>query len=400
MSIKALQYILSSIAIATGYSLLSAGEWSGYVTAETRLFEHSPLLQEQEDGASAAIILEPEFYTEWEDGDRAFEITPYVRLDSHDSERDLFDLREMSYLIVSGDWEIRFGVSKVFWGVAESQHLVDTVNQTDFVASPDGEDKLGQPMIHVVRVTPLGDFELFLLPGFRERTFPGREGRLRSSLWVDTDRPLYESAAEESHVDGALRWFNIVGDFDIGLHYFRGTNREPLMLLGVDGNGNQVLRPFYEQMDQVGLDLQYTKEGWLLKFEGIARETTSTEFSAMVGGFEYTFYGLGGTAIDAGLLAEGHFDSRGSNAPTLFNRDLFIGTRLTWNDDADTALVAGGFVDLDSESVFARVEFERRIGSSYKLEFEVQKLTNIAPRDPLFGLRRDSYAQLSLSRYW
>jgi len=379
---------------------LDAGEWSGYVTAETRIFESAPLHSGQNDGVSAAAILEPEFYADWKDGDRAFEFTPYFRVDTHDAERNLIDLRELSHLIVNGDWEVRFGISKVFWGVAESQHLVDTINQTDLVANPDGEDKLGQPMIHVVRVTPMGDFGLFLLPGFRERAFPGCEGRLRSNLWVDTDNPIYESAAEEGHVDGALRWFNIVGDFDIGLHYFRGTRRDPLFIPGLDDSGISVLRPYYEQMDQIGLDLQYTKEGWLLKLEGIARDTSSESFSAMVGGFEYTLYGIAGTTIDAGILAEAHFDSRGSHAPNPFNKDLFLGMRLTWNDDADTALVAGGFVDLDNGSVFGRVEFERRIGSRHKIEFEIQKLTNISVRDPFFDLRRDSYAQLSVSQYW
>lgn len=379
---------------------LEAGEWSGYATAEVRVFERSPLFNGQKSGTSAAAILEPEFYMEWEEGDRAFEFTPYFRLDSHDKERNSIDLRELSYLVVDGDWEVRFGVSKVFWGVAESQHLVDTINQTDLVANPDGEEKLGQPMVQVVRVTRMGDFSLFLLPGFRERTLPGSEGRLRSSVTVDTNMPLFESSAEEDHVDGALRWFNILGDFDVGLHYFRGTRRDPLLISGMDLNGNSILRPYYEQMDQAGLDLQYTNEGWLVKFEGIARNATSENYSAMIGGFEYTFYGIGGTTIDAGVLMEGHFDSRGSNAFTPFNRDLFVGTRLTWNDNADTALVAGGFVDLDNGSAFARFEFERRIGSRHKIEFEIQKLTNIASRDPFFDLRRDSYAQLSLSQYW
>ena len=395
--VKYVSAIGSAIAIPV---IVFAGEWSGYVTAETRVFESAPQFGEQKEGTSGAIIFEPEYYVDWEGGDRTFEFSPYFRTDTHDSERRMIDIRELSYLIVEGDWEVRFGVSKVFWGVAESQHLVDTINQTDLVASPDGEGKLGQSMIHVVRVSRFGDFELFLLPGFRERTFPGSGGRLRSGLWVDTDNPLYESAAGQDHVDGALRWFQIVGDFDVGLHYFRGTNRDPGMVPRVDSDGNSVVRPYYEQMDQVGLDLQYTKEAWLLKLEAIGRDTSMDRYSAMVGGFEYTFYGIGESTIDAGILAEGHFDSRGSNAPTPFNKDLFVGSRLSWNDSADTAFVAGGFVDLDNESIFARVEFERRIGSHYKIELEIQKLMNISERDPFYSLRRDSYLQLSVSRYW
>ena len=120
-------------------------------------------------------------------------------------------------------------------------------------------------------------------------------------------------------------------------------------------------------MDQVGLDLQYANEGWLLKFEGIAGDTPSEEYSAMAVGFEYTLYGIGGSAIDAGFLLEDHFDSRGSNAFNPLNRDFSFGTRLTWNDDVDSALVAGGVFDLDNGSVFARVGVERHIGSRHNI---------------------------------
>ena len=169
---------------------------------------------------------------------------------------------------------------------------------------------------------------------------------------------------------------------------------------GAEGSSDPVLRPYYEQMEQVGLDLQYTRGGWLLKLEGIGRDTTSEKFSSMVSGFEYTLYGIGGSAVDAGLLVEGHFDSRGRRALTPFNRDLFVGTRLTWNDSADTALIFGGLYDLDSESVLGRFEFERRMGKSQKLEIEIQKLANIDSMDPFFSLRRDSYAQIGFSWYW
>ena len=80
---------------------------------------------------------------------------------------------------------------------------------------------------------------------------------------MDTDRPLYEPSVEESHIDGAIRWSNIIVDFDVGLHYFRGTRGDPLLVPSLDVDWNSIFRPYYEQMDQVGLDLQYANEGWL-----------------------------------------------------------------------------------------------------------------------------------------
>ena len=97
---------------------IEGNEWTGYVSAEARLFENDPMFESQKEGASLAVVLEPEYYREWNDGAQAFEFGLYGRLDTHDDERNLIDLRELSYLMVEGDWEVRAGVSKVFWGVA------------------------------------------------------------------------------------------------------------------------------------------------------------------------------------------------------------------------------------------------------------------------------------------
>ena len=119
---------------------------------------------------------------------------------------------------------------------------------------------------------------------------------------MDTKWLPYEPSVEESHIDGAIRWSNIIVDFDVGLQYFPGTRGDALLVPTLDVDRNSIFRPCYEQMDQVGLDLQYMNEGWLLKFEGIAGDTPSEESSAMVVGFEYTLYGIGGSTIDAGFF--------------------------------------------------------------------------------------------------
>ena len=136
---------------------------------------------------------------------------------------------------------------------------MDIINQTDLVEHPDTEDKLGQPMINLALIRDWGTVDLFVLPCFRERTFPGSEGRLLSGgIPIDTDQTRYESGAKEKHVDWAVRWAHYFGDWDIGLSHFSGTSREPRFLSGTDGAGGFVLIPFYEQIDQTGLDMQIT----------------------------------------------------------------------------------------------------------------------------------------------
>jgi hypothetical protein len=158
------------------------------------------------------MAVQPEYYTFWSDGRQSLTIEPFYRRDQHDGKRTHADLRELVWQRAGDTWELRVGVSKVFWGVAESQHLVDIINQTDLVEDIDQEDKVGQPMVDLTLVRDWGNLDLFVLPWFRERTFPGRNGRLRSIPRVDSGNASYESGSRQKHVDYAIRWSDAIGD--------------------------------------------------------------------------------------------------------------------------------------------------------------------------------------------
>ena len=147
----------------------AAGEWSGYVGMEYRGFVHPPLFPEQHR-AYFSVAAQPEYYHRFEDTRDSFTFVPFVRADRHDPERSHADIRELTWLKVGEGHEWRLGIRKVFWGVTESQHLVDIVNQTDLVENVDAEDKLGQPMVNFALIRDWGTLNAFVLPGFRERT--------------------------------------------------------------------------------------------------------------------------------------------------------------------------------------------------------------------------------------
>ena len=271
---------------------------------ESRSFPQAPLI-EGLPHASASIAGQPELFVQWGEGANRLHAEPFVRLDGTDAARTHFDLRELYWQRIAYDWELKIGWSRVFWGVTESQHLVDVVNQTDLVEGPTGEDKLGQPMVHFSLFRDWGMIELFALPWFRERTFPGPGGRLRYPLEIDEDR-----SRRSERVDLAVRWSHAVGSLDIGLSHFNGTNREPDFTL-VEGPDEQpVLLPDYAMMNQTGLDLQVTRGGFLWKVEARSRHARGEWSGAVVGGVEYTFGDISGTGADLGLLAEYHYDSR------------------------------------------------------------------------------------------
>ena len=282
--------------------------------------------------------------------------------------------------------------------MTESVHLVDIINQTDFAGDIDGEDKLGQPMVSVSLQRDWGESSAFVMPYFRERTFAGVDGRFRPPVTVHTDNALYESSREEKHVDVALRYSHYIGDVDIGVSAFSGTSREPRFVPAADG---QSLLPVYDQVDQLGVDLQYTREAWLWKLEAIARDGNSESFAAAVGGLEYTLYQVGDASADVGLLLEYQYDGRNEFEPVTINdNDVFVAARLALNDTQDTAVLAGFSYDTDTGETFVNIEAERRFGEDWFAELRLRAFSGAERGDTTWWLQKDDYVQLSVSRYF
>jgi hypothetical protein len=388
------------LAAAFAASTSSADEWdiTGFVGLDAQAFWLDSQYQGQENGINPSFLFQPEFYWRRDDSDQRISVVGFARIDSVDDERTHADLRE-AYWGVDGDaWDLTAGISKSFWGVTESRHLVDVINQTDLVESIDEESKLGQPMVNLNLQRDYGRFGLFVMPYFRERTFPGVNGRFRGPLVVDTDNPIYESSDEEHHVDLALRYSHYIGDVDLGAHVFEGTSREARFVVAPEGDR---LLPVYDQMTQFGVDVQYTNEAWLWKLETIARDTRVDSFMAAVGGFEYTFYGIKDSSADLGLLVEYLYDGRNDlSPPTASDNDLFVGARLALNDTEDTSVLAGVAVDLDTQELFLNIEAERRFGDNLSAELQLRMFMNAEPGDALSVIERDDYLQLRLTWYY
>lgn len=373
-----------------------SAEWRGEIGLEYRYFTESALDADQHESYTSAVI-KPEFYQAWDNRRQSVTITPFYRWDQHDNNRTHADFRELYWLYI-GDWfDVSVGIRKVFWGTTESQHLVDIINQTDLVENPDGEDKLGQPMLASNLLTSWGNIELYLMPYFRERTFPGEEGRLRSMPRVDTDETaFYEDSKGDQHVDWALRWSNTVGSWDIGLSYFYGTSREPRLFPAINSAGEPVLLPFYDLIHQYGLDVQGAEGAWLWKLEAIQRDSQQVDFFACTAGFEYTFYNIKDTGVDVGIVAEYLYDDRGDNATTSFEDDVMLGLRLTPNDVQSTEFLLAVIMDRAGDARFYNLETSRRLTDSVKINVEARMFSGLSGNDPYYSIRQDDYIEAKL----
>ncbi len=344
-----------------------------------------------------SIAIRPEYNIEWSKGYESINFTGFFRLD-RDDERTHWDIRELYYQKAKNNWELSVGLKKVYWGVAESNHLVDIINQTDAVETFDGEEKLGQPMVQFTWNTQkFGSFDFFYLPYHRERTFAGEKGRLRFGTVIDRDDIAYESGAEEFRQDLAFRWKYYVGAFDIGLSHFYGNGREPLFLFNPQGG----IESFYPVIHQTGLDLQITHNAFLWKLESIYRNAEAQDFLALVAGLEFTFSNIDGNGLDIGLLGEYLYDERDELSLTTLQNDVFFGSRVAFNDIQDTSILIGAIADLEQSSTIFSVEASRRFGTTWTVNVEARIFNNIDTTELILSnFQEDSFLRISVSKFF
>ena len=389
-----------------------AGEWDigGEIGGELRVFPNDPQFPGQLEHFQPSIAFIPDIRWESEDRTHQVVVIPFARIDGQDDERTHLDLREGYYRYnADAGWSLTLGAVKVFWGRTESRHLVDIINQTDAVEDIDEEDKLGQPMANLTLINDWGAVNLFVMSGFRTRTFPGVDGRPRFAFPVDTEDPIFERDARRGAVDVAARYSHYIGNWDFGVSVFHGTSREPRFAIDAP---NARLLPVYDKITQGAIDLQYTKDAWLWKLEAIVREGHGDTFAAAVGGFEYTIYQIFGSNADLGLLAEYQYDGRDDDivletfgpalaAPVTFaDNDVFAGARLGFNDPQDTSVLAGATVDSNDAFMGVFIEAQRRFGQNWTAELETRLFLNADPDNAAFPVRDDDFITFRLTRFF
>ena len=319
--------------------------------------------------------------------------TGFARGDLNDGSRSHVELREASWTWQPAEWQLRAGMLMEFWGVTESNRLVDVVNQRDQREAPDADAKLGQPGAAWTGPAAGGTLEVLALAYHRPRAFGLGRGRFRPPP-TSFSAPVYESAVGRWRVDWAGRWSTRVRALDVGLSYFWGTSREPAF------RDDAAPQPRYDVVHQTGLDAQLTLGSLLLKLEAIRREEDRRTIGAVTTGGEYVLGNVAGTGGDVVLFAELTLDERRARTLTGLDRDLFLAARWNPNDESGTELSAGGTLDLARGANVVRLKGSRRWFGNWRVVAEAHLIGG--QRAPEFGylMRRDSFVRAAVARHF
>ena len=330
-------------------------------------------------------------YEELDDFQLEYEIV--IRKSLNDNGKDIIEPRQLFLSKTFGDIDAYLGYRHTFWGVAESRNIVDLINQQDLAAGIFADNKLGAPSISIETYLGSGELQYWYISRFRERTFNDTNAHPGFGMPVSSAQFAHAKGSEAS--DQALRYANSIGDIDYALSIFDGTAREPLFI--VQELDPPTIAPYYERMRSVGLELQYTGESILYKFEGLTGTQSGKDFDALVLGTEKTVYTIFETQWDMGVLFEYQYDDR---AQALIDRMIVSGVRLTANDEFDTNfLVLYTVDDAFSQSLFG-LEASRRLRNGMTLDINYLLYQSDIQNLPFYSLVDDSELSLTLGYYF
>jgi len=377
----------------------------------------------------------------------------YGRGDSRTS-TDVLDIQK-AYFTTGNDFvNILVGSDVVFWGTAESFNPTNIINQNDQFSRVEQERKLGQPMVNINFETgALGTLSFYGLLGFREPEFGSASTRPRFGSIPDDSRAMFQSASHD--LDLAIRNTNTISlsssSLDYAVSYFEGTNRSPVILPGCanlsapvtaatcnavnadirtafetltpGGPGtllNQITTlttpatnifllggnsvgtvPYYQQMQQVGLELAYASGDWLWKFEGTRRFVSNEDYLSGVVGAEYRFNGIFGAAGDLTVAAEYTFDNRSVLQPvTVFDDDIFASLRYDFNNRLSTSVSLSSLYDVNTDGAVFNLDVSSRVTDSTRVNLSATHINSSNPSDPLTALNNDDFYELSFSYFF
>lgn len=363
---------------------------SGWLESEFRVFPHDGLYAEQRR-TYPALGSEVRL-TGAVGGAHHWAVTAFARGDIEDGHRSHVEIREATWTWRSASWQLRAGILTNFWGVTESNRLVDVVNQRNEREAPDMEAKLGQPGVAFTGPAGGGTLEVLALTYHRPSAFGVGAGRFRPPPTF-VEEPLYESAAGRDRVDWAGRWSARAGALDVGVSHFWGTSRDP------EFRDAATPQPRYAVVHQTGLDAQLTLGALLLKAEAIRREDDAT-IGAVTTGAEYVVGDIVSSGSDVVILAELTLDERRARAPTGLDRDVFLALRWNPNDAAGTELTVGGTLDVVSGAHVVRLEASRRWSASWRVVGEMHLIGGQHPSELGYMMRRDSFVRAAIARHF
>lgn len=395
--------------------------YGGSVEASLRYYPEDGLLPGQTEAGFAPII-NGDFNTrtELDFGTVVFEASGLYNTETGEGYADI----PRGYFQYFGDgFDVLVGSNIEYWGVSESNRVVDSVNQRYVIDQTVDYISLGQPMVNLNLSFGFNStLSLFGLIYFRDRDMANAATRFRSPFLMSNADAVYEEG-NGRNLDFAARYrtsFSALGGgMDLAVSYFDGTNRAPSTLPNVcvlpgghfdeancadlvyDDLEDVKAIPYYAKLRRYGLEMVYSNGDLQLTFEGAISQSLNETYYSTITGAQYSFGGIGPTGDTIVAVVEYLYDDRSIIQPlTIYDNDMFFGFAYSGNDVNGTSVRGGIYYDVETDAQIYTASWSRRIGDAMRLEVAGFMMNSAGTEDPIAFAQDDSFVQVSLAYFF
>lgn len=273
------------------------------------------------DIENKAIYTQIEFKNEFEDYLGVLKIEALK--DRDDNDRNYIKVNELFIQKEAENYDLRVGRDIKFWGALELHNITDIYNKKNIKFDPyDKDKKLGTD-------------------GITYKYFIEDEETLNTMV---------------TNVDDIINFYlqysgsrDFIGSLDFSLIVQNNKDENRLLTYNTLLNDDTLYK----------LELSYLNSKTQDYYEGGL-------------GIEHTLYGVIG-AKDLGLIWEYYKSDRKGINQLLYQDDLFLGVRLTFNDVDSSDIVTGVIKDLDDKQNSYSIEYNTRIDDMFKTKLKYIK---------------------------
>ncbi len=313
-------------------------------------------------------------------------VDPRLRLDFVDDNRNRYQPHEAYMGFYNDKWDFRFGLQKVTWGNGTLFNPTDVINRSDLEANYILREKLSDPIVSLIfnsantnSTTQVG-FEAYAMPLFMETPLPqdnsrfalsGEQNAIPYTMADSQDSPSYQKSV------GAGVGLSLQNEvWDIRGYYYHGPEHDPGFALRVDNNGALQLKPFYYNINMLGLTTNITENRITLKTALSYKNTTSNDSyphdiqpvddDAIPGNSLEFLFGLdyelpppdADTTVKLSLEYLGNTqDQEAYSSPILLQSDVLLAVTSNSNNKNGVRLMAGAVKDIGSKEWLGLADF-------------------------------------------
>ena len=192
---------------------------------------------------------------------------------------------------------------------------------------------------------------------------------------------------------------------DFSLQGFRGNSRESSTIAKLE---NLQLKYYqgYERISQLGTYLQLISGPIIYKLEAIKRngqknaKNIRENFYSYTLGMEYLINNLFENKWELTSFIEYHNDDRNNDSTDIFQNDLFLATRLNFNDTDGTEFLTSITLDTDGGGNTSTLELSSRITDNIRVTGSYNAYWSVNEKDILYSFRRDNYFLINITNYF